>query len=62
MTSIATRIAIVYGIGFASLVFGFYEFWSEGTVNQHAFLIGGTAVGAAAAVQVIQDLWHRMRR
>ncbi len=58
----ALRIAIVYAIGVGSLAFGFYEFWRAGTVNQHAFLIGGTCIGAAAAIQVMRDLWDRMRR
>lgn len=56
------RIVIIYTIGFVSLAYGFYEFWRDTLVDQNAFLIGGTCLGAAAMVQVVRDLWSRIRR
>ena len=44
------------------MAYGFYEFWRDGTVDQNAFMIGATCVAAAAALQVVSDLWRRMRR
>ena len=59
---LTARVTLVYLIGFGSLAYGFYEFWRDDRVNQHAFLIGGTCVATAAAIQVFRDLWHRVRR
>ncbi|HUK61686.1 MAG TPA: hypothetical protein VLV15_00085 [Dongiaceae bacterium] len=56
------RAILLYVIGFGALVFGFYEFWRDRTVDQNAFMIGGTCVAVAAALQVFSDLWRRFRR
>lgn len=56
------RAAILYAIGVGTMGFGFYEFWRDGTVNQQLFVIGGTCLGAAAALQIVQDLWRRFGR
>jgi hypothetical protein len=56
------RIALVYLMGIAALAYGFYQFWRDGTANAHAMMIGGTCLGTAALVQVVQDLWERLRR
>ncbi|HZP48267.1 MAG TPA: hypothetical protein VFB07_07035 [Vicinamibacterales bacterium] len=56
------RAIVLYVIGFGALAFGFYEFWRDSTVDQNAFMIGATCVGAAAALQVVSDLWRRLKR
>lgn len=54
--------ALLYVIGIAATGYGFYEFWRDATVNQEAFMVGGICLAAGAAVQVLRDLWRRMRR
>ena len=61
MTGIGVRIALVYAIGFGAVAFGFYQFWRDGTVSQHPFVIGGICILTAAAIDVILDIWHRVR-
>ncbi len=56
------RAALLYLIGVGTTAYGFYQFWRDGTLNQQMFMIGGTCVGAAALLQVVQDLWRRLRR
>ena len=56
------RAVLLYCIGFGGLGYGFYEFWRDRSVDQNAFMIGGTCVAAAAALQVFTDLWRRLRR
>ncbi len=56
------RAILLYVIGFASLVYGFYEFWRDRTVDQNAFMIGGTCVAVAAALQVFTDVWQRLTK
>ena len=56
------RAVLLYVIGFVSLVYGFYEFWREGAVDQNAFVIGGACVAVAAALQVVSDLWRRLTK
>lgn len=56
------RALILYVIGFGSLGFGFYQFWRDGTLSQNLFMIGGTCVASAAALQIVQDLWRRFGR
>ena len=56
------RIALVYAIGFGAMAYGFYQFWNDSTVNPQAFVIGGTCVFTAATVQVVVDIWRRLRR
>jgi hypothetical protein len=56
------RAIVLYLIGFISLVYGFHEFWQDRTVDQNAFMIGGTCVAVAAALQVFTDLWRRLSR
>ncbi len=56
------RAVLLYIIGFGALAFGFYEFWRDGSVDQNAFMIGATCVGVAAALQVVTDLWRRLRK
>lgn len=62
MTGIGVRIALVYAIGFGAVAFGFYRFWHDGTVDQQPFVIGGVCIFTAALIQVIRDIWHRLRR
>ncbi len=56
------RAALLYLIGLGTTTYGFYQFWSDGTLNQQMFMIGGTCIGAAALLQVVADLWKRFRR
>jgi hypothetical protein len=56
------RAIVLYVIGFVALGYGFYEFWQEHIVDQNAFMIGGTCVAVAAALQVFTDLWRRLSR
>jgi hypothetical protein len=56
------RAIVLYGIGFAALIYGFYEFWVDRSVDQNAFMIGGTCVAVAAFLQVVTDLWRRATR
>jgi hypothetical protein len=56
------REIILYVIGFAALAYGFYEFWLDRSVDQNAFMIGGTCVAVAAFLQVVSDLWRRVTR
>ena len=56
------RALILYLIGFGGLAFGFYEFWRDRIVDQNAFMIGGTCVAAAAALQVFTDVWRRLTK
>jgi hypothetical protein len=56
------RAIILYVIGFGALVYGFYEFWLDRSVDQNAFMIGGTCVAVAAFLQVVSDLWRRVTR
>jgi hypothetical protein len=56
------RTALLYFIGFASVSFGFYEFWRDQLVDQNAFMIGGVCLATAAGIQVLRDLWRRLKR
>lgn len=56
------RAALLYLVGAGTTGYGFYQFWHDGTLNQQMFMIGGTCIGAAALLQVAQDLWKRLRR
>ena len=56
------RIWLLYAIGGAAVAFGFFEFWRDRVADQNAFLIGGICIAAAAALQVIGDIWRRLRR
>jgi hypothetical protein len=56
------RIATLYAIGAAAVAFGFYAFWRNGIVSQNAFAIGGICIVSAAALQIVHDLWRRLRR
>jgi len=56
------RALILYAIGAGSLAYGFYEFWRAGVVDQNAFGIGAVCLGAAAGLQVLQDLWRKLTR
>ena len=56
------RAIVLYVIGFGALAFGFFEFWRDRSVDQNAFVIGGTCVAVAAALQVATDLWRRLTR
>jgi hypothetical protein len=56
------RSIVLYLIGFGSLGYGFYEFYLDRTVDQNAFMIGGTCVAVAAFLQVVSDLWQRLTR
>jgi hypothetical protein len=49
-------------MGIVATVYGFYQFWRDGTANAHALTIGGICLGTAALIQVVQDLWQRLRR
>ncbi len=56
------RVTILYVAGFGAMAFGFYEFWRDGSVYQQTFIVGGICIASAAAVQIAQDLWKRLRR
>ena len=56
------RAIVLYAIGFVALAYGFFEFWRDQTVDQNAFILGGTCLAAAAALQVFSDLWRRLTR
>ena len=56
------RAVFLYLIGFGALGYGFFEFWRDRVVDQNAFMIGGTCVAVAALLQVVSDLWCRLRR
>ncbi len=56
------RAIVLYIIGFGALAFGFFEFWRYRTVDQNAFMLGGTCVAVAAALQVVSDVWRRLRK
>lgn len=56
------RALILYVIGFVALGYGFFEFWRDQIVDPNAFMIGGTCVAAAAALQVFSDLWRRLTK
>lgn len=54
--------ALLYIIGVAAIGFGFYQFWRDAVVNQEAFLVGGVCLASGAGLQVLRDLWRRLRR
>jgi hypothetical protein len=56
------RVTVLYGIGAAALGYGFWEFWRGDTLDQNAFIIGGVCLTAAAALQVLGDIWRRLRK
>ena len=56
------RIWILYAAGVGAIGFGFVEFWRENIADQNAFLIGGMCIAAAAALQVLGDIWRKLRR
>lgn len=56
------RAVILYVIGFGATGFGFYQFWRDGTLNQQMFVVGGTCIAAAAALQIVRDLWRWIGR
>ena len=56
------RTALLYLIGVFAVTFGFYEFWHEQLVDQNAFIIGGLCLATAAGLQVIADLWRKLKR
>jgi hypothetical protein len=56
------RPVILYVIGAALTVYGFYVFWRDSTVNQNAFVFGAICLASAAGLQIIRDLWRRLRR
>ena len=56
------RAILLYVIGFGALAFGFFEFWRDRMVDPNAFMIGGTCVAVAAALQVATDLWRRLTK
>ncbi len=56
------RATTLYLLGVGITAFGFYQFWRDRTLDPQLFIIGGGCIAAAAAVQVIADLWRRMRR
>ena len=56
------RAILLYTIGFGALGYGFFEFWRDHAVDQNAFMIGGTCVAVAAALQVAIDLWRRLTK
>jgi uncharacterized membrane protein len=57
-----SRPAILYGFGILLIGVGLYQFWSDGTINQQAFLIGSVCVATTAFIQIVRDLWRRMGR
>jgi len=56
------RPAILYVLGVALTGYGFYAFWRDGTVNQNALIFGAICLAAAAGLQILADLWRRLRR
>ena len=56
------RTAVLYVIGVSAVTFGFYEFWRQQLVDQNAFVIGGLCLATAAGLQVIADLWRKLKR
>jgi hypothetical protein len=53
---------ILYAIGVALTAYGFYAFWRDATVNQNAFVFGAICLAAGAGLQVLHDLWRKLRR
>jgi hypothetical protein len=56
------RVWFLYAIGSAAVGFAFFEFWRDRIADQNAFLIGGLCIAAAAGMQVLGDIWRRLRR
>ena len=54
--------AILYLAGVAAFVYGWYVYWQTGIVEPDPFVIAGLCVVSAAGVQVVRDLWRRLRR
>jgi hypothetical protein len=55
------RALILYLAGLGSITYGFYEFWRTNTVDPNAFMVGGTCLGVAAALQVFADIVRRIK-
>jgi hypothetical protein len=53
---------MLYVIGAGLTAYGFYAFWRDATVNQNAFVLGAVCLVAAAGLQILRDLWRRLRR
>ncbi len=56
------RAAVLYIIGVGAVSFGFYEFWRDQRVDQNAFMLGGLCLATAAGIQILSDLWRRLKR
>jgi hypothetical protein len=53
---------VLYAIGAGSVGLGFYEVWRDGTIDHQAFVVGGMCIVTAAGLQIVRDVWRRLRR
>jgi hypothetical protein len=53
---------ILYLIGIAAFVDGAFFYWRDSVVVSDAFMVGTTCIVSAAGLQVVRDLWRRLRK
>jgi hypothetical protein len=56
------RVWLLYVIGGAAVAYGFVEFWLDDVADQNAFVFGGVCIAIAAGVQVLDEIWRKLRR
>jgi hypothetical protein len=53
---------ILYTLGVGAFCYGWYVYWKTSLVDPDPFVIAGIFVVTAAGLQVVRDLWGRLRR
>jgi hypothetical protein len=53
---------ILYLLGTAAFAYGWYSYWKTSLVDPDPFVLAGMFVVTAAGVQIVRDLWARLRR
>ena len=53
---------ILYLLGVAAFAYGWYVYWKTSLVDPDPFVLAGVFVVTAAGVQIVRDLWARLRR